>query len=507
MAAEQSTTHRIAHNSLMLSLRTIISMVVGLYTSRVVLQTLGVVDYGIYGVVGGIVTMFVFVNASLNNATTRFIAFEQGFPDISKQKDIFSSAFLSHLLIAVFIFLIAQTLGLFIFLTQISIPTERQNASLWVYQFSIISAIIGVVQTPFTATIVAHEKMDVYAWFELLNVSLKLLVVWLLQVFTTDHLITYGILSLGVSIVLFCCYCFYCVRNFIEVRIKLVWRPRLIRQLLSFTGWTLYADGSVAIRQQGINILYNRFFGIILNASVSIALMVQGVFWLFGHNVIAAFQPQIVKQFAVNNIANFERMMVRALQFTLLSALIISIPVIFSMKFLLGIWLGTVPNYAVLFCQLLLLDNIIGLINHLFSISILASGEIRLFSIINGSIKLISLPVIFFILKDYPYPAVPYLVGLAVVALLTGINLGILKKNIPLISIGNILQTSLTPLLVSLVGVAAILPFNNLLGEGWLHFILVSVLFVLIVCLGSYFFVFDQVTRVWLNRRLSCILK
>lgn len=451
--------------------------------------------------------MMGFLNASMSSATSRFITYDLGQGDAFRLRETFNAAFQAHLLIALFIFLFAETVGLWILTHQLFIPNERQSAAHWVYQFSVISVIIGITQAPYTATVMAHEQMDVYAWLELLNVTLKLAIVWLLQLLTTDHLITYGLLTLGITLLTITLYRVYCIRHYAESHLQWQWRPVTLRCMLGFTSWNLYADASVSLRQQGILILINRFFGIVLNASCALASMVQGSLWLCGHNVLAAFRPQIIKQYARQNYSDMEQMMSRALSWTLLMALAITVPALFCLPHLMQWWLGDVPPYAVLLCQILLLDNLLGLLNHILTIGIYAAGQIRSFSLWNGTLKLLCLPFIYLLLRSWPHPALPYIFCLGMLGVIFAVNLGLLKRQIPQLHLFRLLQAMGRPSLVALIAFLFLLPLHLLLSQGWCHTLLISFGYLLLLAFWGYFYLLDQSSRQWLKHHLVCILK
>ena len=318
MLQAEPSARRIARNTLMLYLRTLLSVVVGLYASRVVLRTLGVDDYGVLGLVGGIVSMLGFLNSSMAGATSRFITYDLGLGDPDQMKQTFNAAFQSHLIIAFIIVLLAETIGLWFINHQLEIPQKRYFAANCIYQLSIFSAFIGVTQAPYTAMILAHERMDVYARLEILNVALKLVIVWLLQLTTCDRLIFYAFLVFAVSLIVRGIYRIYCHRFFPESHLSFSWQPQMLRKMMSFTSWNLYYDASETIRLQGVNILINRFFGVVLNASFGLASMIQGTCWVLGNNITAAFRPQIIKQYAANHFSFMQQLMNQALKFTLL---------------------------------------------------------------------------------------------------------------------------------------------------------------------------------------------
>ena len=305
-----SNNKRIAKNTIMLYIRMLLSMVVSLYTSRVVLNTLGVEDYGIYGVVGGVVAMFSFLNNTMSGATSRFLTFEMGRGDFKRLKNTFSSALIIHLLIVCAILLLAETIGLWFLANKLVIPVERMGAAHWVYQLSILSMAINVTQVPYNASIIAHEKMDVYAYVEILNVTLKLLIVYLLVIGDFDKLILYAVLTLVVSMTIAFIYRIYCIRNFEECRFEWNWNKNILKGLLSFSTYNLYGNFGSVMNMQGTNFALNHFWGVILNSASGIATTVANVVNSFTSNILVAFRPQITKSYAQGDITTFQNLFV-----------------------------------------------------------------------------------------------------------------------------------------------------------------------------------------------------
>ena len=305
-----SNNKRIARNAAMLYIRMLLSVLIGLYTSRVVLQVLGVEDYGIYGIVGSVVAMMGFINASMSGATSRFISYELGRGNITFLQETFSTSFIIHVLIALIIVILGETIGLWLLCYKLVIPDERMNAAHLVYQMSILSSVISITQVPYSACILSHEKMDIYAYFELLHVFLKLIIVYLLIIIPWDKLKVYSILVVSVSIFMCLLYRIYCIRNFKEARFSLVLNKKLIRRMMSFTSQTIFAHFSYTIRQQGINFVLNILFGVVVNAASGIATTINGIISQFSQNIIVAFNPQIIKNYSKGNYEQMNRLII-----------------------------------------------------------------------------------------------------------------------------------------------------------------------------------------------------
>ncbi len=392
-----SSNKRIAKNAIMLYIRMFISMIVGLYTSRVVLNTLGVEDYGIYGVVGGIVGMMGFLNASMSGATSRFITFELGKGDIQRLKDTFSSAMIVHIGIAIVVLVLAETIGLWFLNNKLVIPEGRMNAANWVYQMSVLSTIISVTQVPYNACIIAHEKMSVYAYIEIINVSLKLLIVYLLTLGDFDKLILYAILSLFVSIMIMSIYRIYCIRKFSESHFQWLWNSRYIISISTFSLQNLFAHFGFAFRTQGSSFVLNIIYGVSLNTANSISSTVSGILSQFSINISTAFKPQIIKSYAIGDFVNMNRMINDAIRYSILLLSIFIIPIYFEIDYILHFWLGQTVDYASSFCKITLLSTFLSAISAPLYNGLSSTGDIKKYSFIQGSLYILS-PIISFTL-------------------------------------------------------------------------------------------------------------
>lgn len=507
MDNHSENTKRIAKNTLMLYGRMLFSMVVSLYTTRVVLKTLGVEDYGIHNVVGGVVGMMDFLNASMSGATSRFITYELGRGNPQRLKETFSSAMLIHIGIALTIFCFAETIGLWFVENTLEIPENRMNAARVVYQLSILSMIIGITQVPYTACITSHEKFDIYAYFSIIDIVLRLLIVFLLQLWDYDKLILYSILTICVSTFSICINRVYCIRNFKEARFTFVWKKELLKPMLSFSGWDLFGNISVTARTVGVNMLINVFFGPIFNAAAGIATQVQGAIMKIASNLITASRPQIVKQYASENPkAMFETTFVATkIAFFLLA--VFSIPVITEIKYILSIWLdGEIPQHTNIFCLYTLLFNLFVCFSMLLAAIIHATGRIKRISLINGLLYISVIPVsyIAYILGAPSY--FPYIYN--AIAVFVGVlsNAWTIKLYIPSFHfryyITNILSKCIILFLIDWAATSFL--FNNL-SEGFGRFLLrgtFSTLFLSII--GYYFLLTKQqqntITRFIKNR-------
>ena len=422
-----SSNSLIAKNALMLYIRMFLTMIVGLYTSRVVLNTLGVEDYGIYGVVGGVVAMLGFLNASMSGATSRFLTFELGRGNKKRLAETFSSALIVHIIIALIVFVLAETLGLWFLTHKLVIPAGRMTAAHWVYQMSIMSAMLGITQVPYNATIIAHEKMDIYAYLEIVYVTLKLLIVYLITLGNFDKLIVYAVLMFAVSAFMLTIYRIYCVRHFFESRFCWNWNISILKPLISFSGWNLYGNFGPVFQQQGSNFVINFFYGVVLNASVSIGMTVAGVVNQFSVNVMTAFRPQIIKYYSVGKKEEMKDLTIFALKVILFIYSLVAIPVFIEADALLKIWLVNVPEYSALFCRLLLISIFFETIRCILIIVIHATGNVKLVSLVSGTLLLLTPFVTYIFLYFGSKVDIVFIILIVVNALMCLFNIYLVK--------------------------------------------------------------------------------
>lgn len=360
MSVKSENNKRIAKNTFLLYFRMLFTMGVSLYTSRVVLNTLGVEDFGIYNVVGGVVVMFSFLNSSLATATQRFLNYEMGQGNALKLEKVFSIALTGHYLIALSVILLAETIGLWFVSTQLEIPAERMHAALWVYQFSILTLAVSIISVPYNAVIIAHERMKVFAYVSIAEVSLKLTVVFLLVYLSFDKLVLYAFLLLVVAVIVRMIYATYCKRNFTECKYRFIFEKDLFAQMFCFSGWMFTGTLSNLFSSQGVNILINMFFGPIQNAARGIAYQIQGTVNAFVTNFMVAVQPQIVKSYSQGNYSYMYKLVFMASRYSFYLLFLLSLPVLLQTQYLLQLWLKNVPDYSVLFTQLVVIDLLIN---------------------------------------------------------------------------------------------------------------------------------------------------
>lgn len=369
------------------------------YTVRVVLRTLGIVDYGIYNVVGGIVVMFSFLSNTMASASQRFFSFELGQGNREQLKKTFSMTMTIYILIAMVILVLAETVGLWFLNTQLTIPAERMDAARWVYQFSILAFMMTMFTVPYNAAIIAHENMRVYAYVSIIDVTLKLIIVYLLRLFLFDKLQLYAVLTLTVTTIVTLIYRTYCMRKFEECRYSFYWNTPLFRKIMSYSGWNLLGALSSVGKNQGINIVLNVFFGPTINAARGIAYQVQSVVLNFGNNFFTALRPQIIKSYAANEREELMRLVFQSTKFSFYLLLLLSLPILLQTNFILGLWLNKVPNFTIVFIQLVIIDTLLELLMNPIVSLVQATGKVKWYQIAVGGIRLLCLPFAFIFLK------------------------------------------------------------------------------------------------------------
>ena len=390
---------RIAKNTLLLYVRTLFIMLVTLYTSRVVLNTLGVTDYGIYNVVGGVVAMFGFINGSMSSATQRYITFALGRGDMENLQKVFCTALQIHVLIAVLIIILGETVGLWFMYTQMQIPADRMDAAFWVLQCSIVSTAVMVISVPYNADIIAHEKMSAFAYISILEAVLKLTIVFALVLSPFDRLIFYAFLILAVQLLIRLCYSHYCSKHFEESKYRHVWDKSLFKEMTGFAGWSIFGNLAGVLFGQGLNMLLNVFFGPVVNAARAVSVQVQNAIQQFVGNFQIALNPQITKTYAKGEIDEMHKLMFRSARFSFYLLFFLSLPVLFETEFILTVWLKTVPDNTIVFLRIIICISLLYTLSNPLAIANQATGKVRKYQALCGSILLMILPVSYVCLK------------------------------------------------------------------------------------------------------------
>lgn len=434
MTTQQENTKRIAKNTLMLYGRMLFSMLVSLYTSRVVLQALGVEDYGIYNVVGGVVAMFSLLSGSLSAAVSRFLTFELGRKDVERLKRVFSSALYVHTLLALVVLILSETIGLWFLNYKMNISTDRMVAANWVFQFSIFSFILGLFSVPYNASIVSHERMGIFAFVGIGDSILQLGIVLLIAYggIPADRLILYSGLLVVKGLLFQLFYFYYCRRSFEECRFRLQLDKPLLKEMTGFAGWNFIGASSAVLRDQGGNILLNLFYGPALNAARGIANQVNNAIGAFVGNFMVALNPQITKSYAAAEYEYTFSLIFKGARFSFYLLLWLALPILLNTQYILSLWLNVVPDHTVFFVQLVLVFSMCEAISNPLITVMLATGKIRNYQIIVGGLQMMNFPLSYLFLKIGFLPEVVVMIAITLSIICLGARLIMLRSMIQL---------------------------------------------------------------------------
>lgn len=396
---KNSTNKTIAKNTFFLYIRMMVTMIISLFTSRVILQTLGIDDYGIYQAVGGIVGFMSFLNSALSTGSSRFLTFALGKGQKEETKNTFSTVLIVHIALAILVIIIAETIGLWFLYNKMVIPMERMTAAIWVYHLSIITAAINITQVPYSGCITAHERFNLYAYVSIVEAILKLLIVYMLYIGTLDKLILYAILYFVVQFALQMFYRWYCLTRFEECKFRLVFDKKIFLPIASFSGWSLISNITIALNNQGVLILLNMFFSPAIVAARALSLQVDGVIKQFVNNFRTASNPQIIKSYASGDREGSKRLLIQTSNWAFFLMLILSTPICVVANPLLNLWLEKVPDYTVIFLQLIVIQNLFGVLDACFFTAFSASGRLKENALISPLVNAIRFIAIYFFFK------------------------------------------------------------------------------------------------------------
>lgn len=426
--SNNSNSKRLAKNTILLYTRTFLVMLVGFYTSRVILAALGVTDYGINNVVAGFIAMFSIVSGTLTATTQRYITYEIGKGPLGNVTKVFGAAMGIHFAICIVLLILFETIGVYFLNHGLNIPANRMYAANWVFQFAILSTLLNILNSPYLGVIVAHEKMSAFAYMSIFDVMAKLAIVYLLYVISFDRLITYSFLFLLVSIVDRIIYNYYCRKHFTEAKITLVKDKPLYKEMFGFAGMNFLGSFASLLSSQGINIILNLFFGVVVNAAVGIANQVQSLATKFVGDFMTAINPQITKEYASGNLDQSRKLSLRGSKFSYFLALILACPIIVRTPYILDFWLKNYPEQAIIFSRLAIVLTMISLLSNSLITEMLATGNLTSTTWWIGGTRLLILPIAALVLYIFheAYYALLVQIGMEIVSLF--IRLVILKK-------------------------------------------------------------------------------
>ena len=469
-----NNSNSLLKNTIALYIRMLFSVCVNVYISRVILNILGVDDFGVYSVVGGVVILLGFINSSMAGSTSRFLSVAIGENDNKKLANTYNAAKHLHFGVALLILLLGETVGLWIVNGYLEIPEERELVANIVYQLSLITVLFTIVQVPFSAIVISVERMDVYAKIEIANVLLKLAVVLLLPYCAYDRLLLYPLLLLVVAIIIYLLYKYYCRNAYKELKYDKTIRMNIIRPMLVYSGWDMLGWGGVSLSTQGRQIFINKFFGVALNAANGLASTASGAIQAFTNNVIMAFRPRIMKCYASRDFIEMQRLTELALIGTVLLMSFIFVPMILCMDYLLRVWLVEVPEFTLVFCRLLLILQFLEAINTVVKIGIQASGDLRNFTIIGFAVHLLNLIITYLVYYFGSTAELTYIVAIVLCIINIGINYILLKRIIPQLEIKGFLVKTVLSVLVCVVSfLVSLFVYRVAVSSPLLSFVLV----------------------------------
>ena len=486
MSLSSKTT--IAKNTVFLYIRTLIVLFISLWTSRVILQSLGVEDFGIFNAVGGLVTMFSIITGSMSSAISRFITFEIGTGNIEKLRRVFSASIIVQLAFIGIVVIVAETLGFWFLNTQMTIPSERMVAANWVFQFTLLTFCFNLLAIPYHAEVIAHEHMTTYAYVSVADNVLRWMIAFLIYISPIDRLVFYSLLMTLLSVGVRVFYQIYCSRRFVECRkVSLKADKTLIVEMGKFAGWNMFGSASMTFRSQGISILLNIFFGPLLNAAYGIANQVDAAVMSFANNFTTAFTPSITKAYAEKKYSYMQSLVMQGARFSYYLLLIFVLPILFETETILNLWLKNVPDHAVSFVRLALVFSLVEILSSTLVRAVLATGNIKKYMLIVGSLSLSTIPIAYVFLKLGANPESTMVVAIVVLLVTLIVRMIIIQPMLE-ISFGTFTKLVLWPVAV-VTFASAILPavLYFTLTPNIMSFLLICALSVVSAAAASFF--------------------
>ena len=470
----QDNNKRIAKNTLLLYFRMLFMMGISLYTSRVILNALGVEDFGIYNVVGGVVAMFSVISGSLSAAISRFITYELGKGDQSKLNKIFSASVTIQLLLSLIIVVLIESVGVWFLNAKMNIPESRMVAANWILQFSIVSFVIGLISVPYNAAIIAHEKMSAFAYISILEAVGKLVIAFLIMVSPIDRLVFYAILMCAVAVIVRITYGYYCKKHFAECTYHFHWDKDILKQMFGFAGWNFIGASSAVLKDQGVNIVINMFCGPAVNAARGIAMQVNAAVTGFITNFMTALNPQITKSYATGDRKYMMTLIFQGARLSFYMLLLLSLPILVNTRYILVLWLKLVPEHAVTFVQLMLVFAMSESISNPLVTAMLASGRIRNYQIVVGGLQMLNLPISYVCLRMGFMPESVLIVAICISQCCLAARLYMLRGMIGLSSIHYLKNVYLNVLIVAALSVIVPILLSVFMTDSFLSFVAIS---------------------------------
>lgn len=507
MDESQSNSKTIAKNTIILYVRMVFTMVVSLYTTRVFLEALGVVDYGIYNVVGGFVAMFGLMSGSLSAAISRFITYEIGTGNKEKLKTVFSSSVTIQAGLALIIIILVEAVGIWFVNNKMVIPEDRLVAANWVLQISAITFGINLISVPYNAAIIAHEKMGAFAFFAILESLLKLAICFAIVAVSCDRLIFYTVLLGLVAVFIRLLYGIYCKHHFEECSYHFVFDKEVLNNIFAFAGWNLFGSGSAVLREQGVNVLLNLYFGTVVNSARSVAQQVSGAVVQLANNIMTAVNPQITKNYAIGNMPYTMHLVFIGARFTMYLLLLMAIPLLCETEMVLGLWLHEVPEYTVVFVRLVLIYLMVEAVSYSMVTLMLATGDIKKYQILVGGCQLLNFPLAWVVLAMGCGPEYTVVVSIVVATACMILRLYMLKSMVDFPVNQFLKDVYLNVWGVLLAALPLPIAIRFLLESGLFRFLIVCIIAVLTTALSILFIGCNHRERLMFLSKAQAILK
>ena len=495
---------RIAKNTMLLYIRMMFTMAVSLFTSRVILNTLGVEDYGINNVVGGIVTMFTVLSGSLSASISRFITFELGKNNMERLKAVFSTGVNIQLGMSLLIVVLAEAVGIWFLNTKMNIPVDRLDAANWVFQCAILTFVLNLLSVPYNAAIIAHEKMSAFAYISVVEVTLKLIIVYMLTISPFDRLKTYAVLFLCVGAIIRFIYGSYCKRHFEECTYHFIYNKPLLKEMTGFAGWNFLGNGAYMLNTQGVNILMNMYFGVAVNAARGVATQVDAALKQFVNNFTTAVNPQITKSYAQGDLDYMHNLVCRSAKYSAFLMLFFDVPIMLETNTILTIWLKNPPAYAAIFLQWIIISSFVDtvLANSLVT-SMFATGKIKRYQIIVTTVGCLVFPLSWLAFELGFQPQIGYILYFIIYSILLGVRLWLLKDmvKLPVMMYVREVLYKVFPVMGICFAIPCLLCLT--MEVSWIRMIAVCILSVFVTSTTEYFVGMTQNERKFIKDKIN----
>lgn len=500
----QANNKRIAKNTMLLYIRMMFTMAVSFFTSRVILNTLGVEDYGINNVVGGFVSMFTVLSGSLSTSISRFITFELGKNNTNRLKSVFSTGVNIQLGMSLLVIVLAETIGVWFLNTKMTIPVERLEASNWVFQCATLTFVLNLLSIPYNAAIIAHEKMSVFAYISITEVTLKLAIVYMLIISPFDRLKTYAVLLLCVGAIIRFVYGYYCKKHFEECSYRFVYDKSLLKEMADFAGWNFLGNSTYLLNTQGVNILMNMYFGVAINAARGIATQVDAALKQFVNNFTMAVNPQITKLYAQGELYSMHKLVCRSAKYSAFLMIFFAVPIILETDTLLTIWLKEPPAYTAIFLRWIIVASFVDtvLANSLVT-SMFATGKIRRYQIVVTTIGCFVFPLSWLAFELGMQPQVGYILYFIIYTILLGVRLYLLRDmvKLPIMMYVREVLYKVLPIMAICVAIPSIFRFT--METGFLRMIVVSITSVLVTAFVEFYIGLTHNERCFISDKIG----